>query len=85
VGPGSWGPEAAAVRWDNAIITGAFLTKEDAGRGDVWCVTTELGTWTAREDDHIFLLAHGGGYQGYLPKDPKDGTFLQKCRPQDTP
>jgi hypothetical protein len=65
VGPGSWGPEAAAVRWDNAIITGAFLTKEDAGRGDVWCVTTELGTWTAREDDHIFLLAHGGGYQGY--------------------
>jgi 3'-5' exonuclease len=31
----------------------------DAGRGSVWCPTTELGTWTARDaDGHIFVTGN---------------------------
>jgi WXG100 family type VII secretion target len=67
VQPETWNPEAA-VRSSNPIITGAFLAKEDAGRGDVWCVTTELGTWTAREDDHIFLTGNSNAAAGHPSK-----------------
>ena len=34
---------------------------EDAGVQDVWCVTTELGTWTARQDGQVFLTGNSGG------------------------
>jgi SLT domain-containing protein len=46
------------------VVTGAFLRHEDAGRGDVWCVTTELGSWTAREDDHVFLTGNSNAAKG---------------------
>jgi WXG100 family type VII secretion target len=69
---GSMRPEAwrreAAVRFTNPIITDAFLTKEDAGRGDVWCVSTRLGTWTAREDDRIFLTGNSNAAAGHPSK-----------------
>lgn len=58
-----WSPEAA-VRANTAVVTGAFLRRSDAGRGDVWCVTTELGTWTAREDEHVFLTGNSNAAKG---------------------
>jgi uncharacterized protein YukE len=61
--PDSWSPEAC-VRGNNPVVTGAFLRVEGAGRGDVWCVTTSLGTWTAREDDHIFLTGNSNAAKG---------------------
>lgn len=63
----SWRQEAA-VRANNPVITGAFLHREHAGRGDVWCVTTELGTWTAREGDHVFLTGNSNAAAGHPSK-----------------
>jgi hypothetical protein len=31
---------------------------EDAGIADVWCVTTELGSWTTRNDSGVFLTGN---------------------------
>ncbi len=31
---------------------------EDAGEREVWCVTTELGTWTAEQDGNVFLTGN---------------------------
>jgi WXG100 family type VII secretion target len=58
----------AAVRANNPVVTGAFLRKEPAGRADVWCVTTELGTWTAREGDHVFLTGNSNAAAGHPSK-----------------
>lgn len=33
------------------FLTGQRITKEPVGEGPVWCVTTELGTWTMRVPD----------------------------------
>jgi hypothetical protein len=49
-----WSP-SASVHLNKPVVTGTFLTREDAGNGDVWCVTTELGTWTAQDGGHVFL------------------------------
>jgi uncharacterized protein YukE len=65
--PESWAQERW-VKGNNPIITGGFLTKKDAGRGDVWCVTTKLGTWTAREDDHMFLTGNSNAQAGHPSK-----------------
>lgn len=65
--PESWQPEAS-VRPNTPVVTGAFLTKEDAGHADVWCVTTELGTWTAREDEHVFLTGNSNASAGHPSK-----------------
>lgn len=65
--PESWQPEAA-VRANTPVVTGGFLTKEAAGRADVWCVTTELGTWTAREDEHVFLTGNSNAAAGHPSK-----------------
>ncbi|OAP27830.1 Transglycosylase SLT domain protein [Amycolatopsis sp. M39] len=63
----TWQVEGA-VRANNPIVTGAFLREESAGRGDVWCVTTELGTWTAREGDHLFLTGNSNAAAGHPSK-----------------
>jgi uncharacterized protein YukE len=65
--PEQWAQERW-VRGNSPIITGGFLDKKDAGRGDVWCVTTELGTWTAREDDHVFLTGNSNAQAGHPSK-----------------
>jgi uncharacterized protein YukE len=65
--PESWQPEAS-VRANTPVVTGAFLTTEDAGHADVWCVTTELGTWTAREDEHVFLTGNSNAAAGHPSK-----------------
>lgn len=58
-----WSLEAL-VRPNNPVIPGAFLTTESAGRGDVWCVSTGLGTWTAMEDEHVFLTGNSNAAKG---------------------
>jgi len=52
-----WRPSASVFQ-SNPVVTGAFLQKANAGTGDVWCVTTELGTWTAEEDGHVFVTGN---------------------------
>ena len=48
------------------------LVKEDAGTGPVWCVTTGLGTWTARGDDGMpFLTGNSNAAAG----DPSRGLL----------
>jgi hypothetical protein len=53
-------------RLGRADHRGAFC--EPAGRVEVWCVTTKLGTWTAEQDGHVFLTGNsvGGIVQGLL-------------------
>ncbi len=34
---------------------------KDAGLADVWCVTTELGSWTARNESGMWLTGNSGG------------------------
>jgi hypothetical protein len=65
--PETWRPEFS-VHFNSPVITGAFLHKEEAGRGDVWCVTTELGTWTAQEGDHVFLTGNSNAAAGHPSK-----------------
>ncbi len=61
--PESWSEEMS-VRSNKAVVTGGFLAKEDTGRGDVWCVTTGLGTWTAMAGEHVFLTGNSNAAKG---------------------
>ncbi len=54
------------VRASKPSVTGQRLTKTDVGRGPVWCVTTELGSWTAREHGEIGLTGNSRIYGGGL-------------------
>jgi hypothetical protein len=84
--PENWASESW-VSGDNPIITGGYLTKEDVGRGDVWCVTTELGSWTAREDDHVFLTGNSNAQAGHPSKGLMqciDSTFNAHSLPGHT-
>lgn len=51
------------------VAPSMFLPHEVLERQPVWCVTTELGTWTARQDHQVFLTGNsrwdrgGGGAQ----------------------
>jgi cell wall-associated NlpC family hydrolase len=48
---------------DAAPYVGGFKRNsfsEDAGIADVWCVTTGLGTWTARNESGAFLTGNSG-------------------------
>lgn len=60
----NWSPEAL-VRINDPYVTGHSLRKSDAGTGDVWCVTTDLGSWTARQGDHIFLTGNSNWHLGH--------------------
>lgn len=59
-----WSP-SALVGVNIPYVTGSYLHKEDAGRGPVWCVTTELGSWTAQEDGHVFLTGNSNWLAGH--------------------
>ena len=63
--PEMWAPEGW-VCGNIPVISGSYLHHEDAGTGDVWCVTTELGSWTARYHDHIFLTGDSNAIPGGL-------------------
>lgn len=59
---------AASVQANRPVVSGGSLRREEAGRGDVWCVTTELGTWTAREGEHLFLTGNSNAAAGHPSK-----------------
>jgi DNA-binding transcriptional regulator YhcF (GntR family) len=39
-------------------FVGHLERREDAGTAPVWCVTTELGSWTARQSGQVFLTGN---------------------------
>lgn len=53
------------LRLSKPRVTGQRRTQTTAGSGDVWCVTTGLGSWTMRQGDQIMLTGncklYGGG------------------------
>ena len=60
-----WSPSGAvAVCRPNVSI----LNRKPAGRGEVWCVTTDLGTWTAKQGAHIFLTGNSNAKAGHPSK-----------------
>ena len=61
--PENWSEESY-LRGNNPFLTGASLKLNDVGRGSVWCVTTDLGTWTARNGNHIFLTGNSNAKRG---------------------
>jgi hypothetical protein len=46
---------SADIRETKPFIGGEKIRREDAGRAPVWCVTTGLGTWTARQGRKVML------------------------------
>lgn len=49
---------------NNSIVAGSSLNKQDSGKGPVWCVTTELGSWTAMQGENIFLTGNSNARKG---------------------
>jgi uncharacterized protein YukE len=79
----NWSP-SADVFLNRPVISGGFLTKESAGHNDVWCVTTDLGTWTAREDNQVFLTGNSNAQAGHPSKglmQTIDSTFSSHALP----
>jgi hypothetical protein len=42
------------------VVVHRFRSPEILERQPVWCITTELGTWTAQQDDRVFLTGNSG-------------------------
>jgi hypothetical protein len=51
----------AVISETKPFIGGQSIKREDAGRSAVWCVTTDLGTWTMRMGRQVMLT--GGWYE----------------------
>jgi len=49
---------AADIRETKPFIGGEKIRRDDAGRAPVWCVTTGLGTWTARQGRQVMLTGN---------------------------
>lgn len=63
---------AALISEVKPFLGGESIKGEDAGRGSVWCVTTELGSWTMRQGRQVMLTGnsynwYGGGTGGAKP------------------
>jgi len=41
------------------VVPSTFHQPEVLDNQTVWCVTTDLGTWTAKNDVHVFLTGDG--------------------------
>lgn len=63
----------ARISAGRPVVSGSFLEKRDAGRGPVWCVTTELGSWTAEQDGQFFLT--GNSDSNAAAGDPSRGLL----------
>lgn len=50
------------------IITGQRLQLEQVGSDEVWCVSTELGTWVMRQSDGSVVLTGNSIYGAGVPK-----------------
>jgi hypothetical protein len=57
--------DSDSINLNIPFITGSYLHKQDAGRGSVWCVTTDLGSWTAEDDGHVFLTGNSNYAAGH--------------------
>jgi hypothetical protein len=75
--------DSNSIQMNTPVITGAFLNLEDAGRGEVWCVNTEVGTWTAKEDGHVFLT--GSSDSNAAARDPGGAVIAVAGRPELAP
>lgn len=62
-GKEQWSP-CAAVCMCGPVVTAGALSIGDERTEDVWCVTTELGTWTAERGGHIFLTGNSNAQRG---------------------
>jgi hypothetical protein len=56
--PNAW------ISMRDPIIGGGNLRSTSAGKGGVFCVTTDLGSWTAMQDDCIFLTGNSNARRG---------------------
>lgn len=57
VSVGGW--NASALVYGNIPrVNVGMLSMEESVPSDVWCVTTDLGTWTARNGEHVFLTGN---------------------------
>lgn len=45
-------------------VAGGSLSVTEPGVEDVWCVTTELGSWTAQQGEHVFLTGNSNARRG---------------------
>jgi hypothetical protein len=45
----------ADKRYGTVMVRNPGFFYEDAGEQDVWCITTELGSFTAEQNGHIHL------------------------------
>lgn len=49
---------------NSGFMGGAALQRVDAGVAPVWCVTTDLGSWTAQQHGHTFLTGNSNAEAG---------------------
>ena len=54
----------AVISETKPFIGGQSIKREDSGRGAVWCVTTDLGTWTMRQGRQTMLTGNLHGWCG---------------------
>jgi hypothetical protein len=50
--------DGANIGQTKPFVSAARTRREDAGHGSVWCPTTGLGTWTARQGAQVFLTGN---------------------------
>lgn len=56
---GGWG---AKVSEQTSSVSSRSLNSEDGAYQNVWCVTTELGSWTCRNGEHVFLTGNSNAH-----------------------
>lgn len=57
------------------VAPSMFNEEQDLGEQDVWCVETELGTWTMEQDGQVTLTGNST-FRAYAGKYRKQGPFL---------
>jgi hypothetical protein len=61
LGKPQFGPEQGFVRQtirSNRYLQTSHIRQEPAGRGDVWCPTTALGTWVMRQRGQVIITGN---------------------------
>jgi TP901 family phage tail tape measure protein len=70
------------------IQAGCGYSVEEVEPADVWCVTTDLGTWTAEQDGQVFLTGNSNAARGIPSKglmqtiDPTFNAYAGFLRPR---
>lgn len=79
-----WSQEASVRLNIPRIYVSEMAPREDAGTGSVWCVSTELGSWTCRNKDDVFLTGNSNARNGTPSKgwmQTIEPTFNNHWRP----